>query len=317
MLRYFGGVPVLLVPDNLKSAVTQPCRYEPQVQSTYAQFAAFYGCAVLPARPYKPRDKAKVEVAVLIVERWILARLRHQTFFSLAELNRAIGAWLVVLNDKPFKKLPGTRRSQFEQWDRPALQPLSTERFEFSEWKTARVHIDYHVEIEGHYYSVPHALVGQRVQVRVTAATVECFSDTTRVAAHARSMRRGAHTTLAEHMPKAHRKHMQWTPGRLLNWGADIGPSTGTLVKYLLENKPHPEHGYRACLGLLNLVKRYDATRVEAACARALHIGSPTRRSVVSILERGLDRQTLTPAGEADTPPLPDHDNVRGPDYYQ
>jgi transposase len=225
-----------LVPDNLKSAVTQPCRYEPQVQSTYAQFATFYGCAVLPARPYKPRDKAKVEVAVLIVERWILARLRHQTFFSLAELNRAIGAWLVVLNDKPFKKLPGTRRSQFEQWDRPALQPLSTERFEFSEWKTARVHIDYHVEIEGHYYSVPHALVGQRVQVRVTAATVECFS---------------------------------------------------------------------------------DATRVEAACARALHIGSPTRRSVVSILERGLDRQTLTPAGEADTPPLPDHDNVRGPDYYQ
>ena len=260
--------------------------------------------------------KAKVEVGVQVVERWILARLRHRTFFSLAELNTAIRALLVELNDKPFKKLPGSRRSQFEALDRPALRPLPASVYEYADWKKSRVNIDYHIEVEGHYYSVPHAHVKDSVDVRLTATTVECFYAGQRIASHARGHRKGAHTTVVEHMPKAHQKHQDWTPGRFLTWALDIGPRTRDVVQHLLERRPHPEHGYRSCLGLLHLAKRFGPVRLEAACERALQIGAPTRKSVLSILDKGLDRAPL-PSPEPQTSlPLPTHDNVRGPDYY-
>lgn len=313
---FFGGVPALIVPDNLKAAVNVACRYEPELHPTYANLAAHYGTAVLPARPYKPKDKAKVEVGVQVVERWILARLRHHTFFSLADLNAAIRELLAVLNDKPFKKLPGSRRSQFEALDRPALKPLPTDVYEYADWKKARVNIDYHIEIDGHYYSVPHAYVKHAVDVRLTATMVECLAAGQRIASHARSHRRGAHTTVREHMPKAHQKHQDWTPGRFLTWALDIGPRARDVVKHLLEHRPHPEHGYRSCLGLLGLAKRFGPARLEAACERALIIGAPTRKSVLSILDKGLDRTPL-PLPEPQTAlPLLTHDNVRGPDYY-
>lgn len=312
---FMGGVTTLLIPDNLRSGVARACRYEPDINPTYADLSAHYGVVVIPARPYKPKDKAKVEVGVQIVERWILARLRHQTFFSLAALNEAIAVLLRDLNERPFKKLPGCRKSAFEALDRPALKPLPATAYEYAEWKKARVNIDYHIEVDRHYYSVPHALVGRALDVRITATAVECLHQGKRVASHARSLKRGAHTTVAGHLPKAHQKHLDWSPGRFLNWALTIGPATRDIVHWQLTHKPHPEMGYRACLGLLHLARRYSKERLEAACARALAIGSPTRKSVVSILEQHLDQQPLpTPASAAT---LPAHAHVRGPEYYQ
>lgn len=312
---FFGGTPQLVIPDNLKSGVSKACRYEPLLNTSYAEMLAHYGTAALPARPYKPRDKAKAEVGVQVVERWILARLRHHTFFSLFDLNLTIRTLLSDLNTRPFKKLPGTRRSQFEALDRPALSPLPAQPYEYAEWKRARVNIDYHVEVDGHYYSVPHALVKREVEVRLTAAVVEFFHASKRVAAHVRSGLRGAHSTHADHMPKAHRAHLEWTPGRFLTWAVDIGPKTRDLVRHLLETKPHPEQGYRSCLGLLSLSKRYGKERLELACGRALALSSPTRRSVLSILRRGLDQ--LPPLDEETTQTIRAHENVRGAAYYQ
>jgi len=313
-LTFIGGVPALIVPDNLKSAVTKACRYEPDVNPTYAEFAEHYGTAILPTRPYKPKDKAKVEVAVQVVERWMLARLRHHTFFSLDELNQSLRTLLDDLNHRPFKKLPGTRKSQFEALDKPALKPLPDSPYSYGEWRKARVNIDYHIDVDVHYYSVPHRFVKHEIDVRVGSSTIECFAQHQRIASHARSHVRGGHTTQREHMPKAHQKHSEWTPGRFLNWAVEIGPRTRDVVKHLLENRPHPEHGYRSCLGLLNLVKRYGATRLEAACERALLAGSPTRKSVLSILDNGLDKAPL-PAAETDETATA-HDNVRGASYY-
>jgi transposase len=310
---FFGGVSEIVVPDNPKVGVNRACRYEPELNRSYQEMAAHYGVAIIPARPYKPRDKAKVEVGVQIVERWILARLRHRQFFSLGELNSAIRELRDVLNDRPFKKLAGNRHTAFAQIDAPALRPLPATAYEFAEWKIARVHIDYHVEIDHHYYSVPHALVKRAVDTRFTATTVECFHGGQRVASHPRSHRRGGHTTLPEHMPKAHQRHAQWSPERLLGWALDIGPSTHALVRHQLETKPHPEMGYRACLGLLSSARRYGRDRLEAACRKALAAGSPTRGSVISILKTGLDRQVERDLAVS---PLPDHANVRGPGYY-
>lgn len=310
-----GGVTAIVVPDNLKSGVLRSCRYEPQLNPAYAEMAAHYGMAVIPARPYKPKDKAKVEVGVQIVERWILARLRHQAFFSLAELNRAIRVLLKDLNERPFKKVPGCRRGAFEALDHPALKPLPATAYEYAEWRKARVNIDYHIEVDRHYYSVPHALVKRELDVRITATTVECLHQGKQVAIHRRRHRKGAHSTVTDHMPKAHRKHLDWSPGRFLNWALTIGPATRDLVHWQLTHKPHPEMGYRACLGLLNLARRYGKPRLEVACRRALTIGSSTRKSVVSILEQHLDQQPLPlPPPQA---ALPDHANVRGADYYQ
>ena len=313
-LAYIGGVPELLVPDNPKALITQASRYEPEPNRTYEEFAAHYGTAILPARPRKPRDKAKVEAGVLVAERWILARLRHHRFFSLAELNGAIAPLLEQLNLRPFKKLPGCRRSAFETLDRPVLKPLPLTAYEYAEWKRQTLWVDYHVEVDDHYYSAPHPLVGQKLDIRITRTRVEAWFKNTRVANHARSYRRG-HTTLPEHMPKSHRAHLEWSPGRLLNWGLSIGPRTRDLVKWQLENRRHPEQGYRSCLGLLNLAKRYGPVRLEGACQRALAIASPTYQSVSSILKNGLDQQAERVSDDPQTS-LPLHENVRGPSYY-
>lgn len=315
MFDFFGGVPLVIVPDNLKSAVTRACRYEPDINPTYADCIAHYGAVVLPARPYKPKDKAKAENAVLVVERWILARLRHQTFFGLHELNAAIKQLLKELNDRLFKKLPGSRSSQFEQLDKPALRPLPIQPYQLAEFKKARVHLDYHVELSGHYYSVPHALVKQEIELRFTSSTVECLHQGKRVASHARSYHKGAHTTLIEHMPKAHQKHMSWTPGRFLNWALEIGVATRDLVSYLLTNKPHPEQGFRSCIGLLRLAKQHSSERLEQACARALKLNSPRRHTVASMLEKGLENAPLPITNVVKVSTIL-HDNIRGSDYY-
>lgn len=313
-LEFFGGVPRLLVPDNLKSAVTKACRYEPVLNRSYQELLEHYGTAALPARPYKPRDKAKVEVGVQIVERWMLARLRKQQFFSLEELNQALRQLLLVLNQRPFKKLPGSRQSWFEELERPLLKPLPTARYYYAQWKKARVHLDYHIEVDGHYYSVPHAYLRQEVDVRLSALTLEIFQHGQRLATHVRSERKGAHTTLAEHLPPAHQAHLEWSPTRFLAWAGDIGAATQEIVRSLLEQRRHPEIGYRSCLGLLALAKRYNATRLEAACQRALALGTRSRRCIASLLEKGLDAQPLP-----ELPPqlsLPAHDNIRGASYY-
>ena len=319
--EFFGAVPALLVPDNLKSAIKRACRYEPEATSTYADLARHYGTAILPARPFHPRDKAAVEAGVLLVQRWILARLRNRPFFTLAELNAAIRELLFDLNNRAFKKLEGSRASAFASIDRPAMAPLALTRYEYAQWKSAIVNIDYHVEIDGHYYSVPHSLVRLKIEVSFSATTVECFFKGKRVAVHVRSLRRGRHTTIAEHMPESHRRHSQWSPGRLLNWALTIGAGTREVVKWQLENRPHPEQGYRACLGLLNLAKHYGPARLEAAAQRALAIGSPTRKRIKSILDAKLDQHPelfATPGSENPaTSPSAAHANVRGADFFR
>jgi transposase len=313
-LEYFGGSPRLVVPDQARALIKYPDRYDPEPNRTYEEFANHYSCTVLAARPGHPRDKPKVEAAVLLVERWILARLRNRRFFNLDELNRAIAILVVDLNARPFKKLPGCRRSAFEALDAPALTALPAERYQVSRWKSARVHLDYHVELDLHYYSVPHALVGTMVDLRVTETLVECFQANKRVACHALSHKPGHFTTITQHMPASHRAHLQWTPQKLIDWGKRIGVSTAAVVTWQLENRPHPEQGYRACLGLQRLAREYTPERLEAACARALSIRSPTYRSVASILKSGLDRQPRSSPVTTATPA--DHENVRGPDYY-
>ncbi len=314
MLKYFGGVPELLVPDNLKAAVTRASRYAPKINETYAEMAAHYGTAVLPARPYKPRDKARAEVAVQVVERRILAKLRHRTFFSLTELNTAIAELLPELNRRPFQGRTESRCDLFEALDRPALKALPRDDYEYAEWRKAKPGIDYRVEVDKRFYSVSHALVGQALDLRITATTVEVMHKGKRVASHARHGQ-GRYSTLTEHIPKSRQAHRDWSPGRFMNWAADIGPCTAQVVKQQLEDRPHPEHGYRACPGLLNLGKRYDPTRLEKTCERALAIRSASYQSVASILQQGLDQ--LPPEDENSTQgELPLHGNVRGAGYY-
>ena len=314
-LEFIGGAPKLIVPDQTRSLIKTRDRYDPEPNRTYEEFARHYGSVVLAARPAHPRDKPKVEAAVLLVQRWILARLRNRCFFNLAELNRAIGELLIDLNNRPFKKLPGCRRSAFESIDAPALRPLPTTRYAISRWKTgAKVNIDHHVEFEGHYYSVPHRLVGVKVDVRVTGELLECFASNQRVAGHIVSSVPGHFTTTPDHMPASHRAHLEWTPAKLIAWGQRIGVSTAAVVTWQMQHRPHPEQGYRACLGLLALVRRYSAERLEAACTRAMAIRAPYLKSVTNILKCGLDRQpSLLPATSS---PVIEHENVRGPDYY-
>jgi transposase len=312
--RFFGGVTELTVPDNLKSGVSKACRYEPDLNPTYQEMASHYSTAVLPARVRKAKDKAKVESGVLVVERWILAALRKMTFFSLDELNQAISELLERLNNRPFKKLPGTRRSAFESLDKPVLKLLPPKPYEYAEWKKAKVNIDYHVEVDGHYYSVPYQLVGKRLKIRYTANTIECLQHGKRVASHRRSFKRGSHTTLNEHMPKSHREYLKWTPDRLLNWAVKTGPATARLAKSLMDSRDHPQQAFRSILGVMRLTKPYGDHRVEAACNRALAINSPTYKSVRSILKTGLDKAPL-PKPQLKPDPII-HQNIRGRDYY-
>lgn len=312
--EFLGGVTEVIVPDNLKSGVKHASYYDPEINPTYRDLAQHYGVAVLPARPYKPKDKAKVEGGVLIVERWVLARLRNQRFFSLAEANRAITALLALLNQKPFKKLPGCRHSAFLAMDLPALKPLPQSRYEYAEWKTARVGIDYHLEVAGHYYSVPYRHARQQVEVRITATTVEAFYRGQRIAAHVLSPLKGRHTTLDAHMPPQHQAIAGWNDQRLLHWAQSIGSATEAVVQVMLNARQHPQQSYRACLGVLRLAKDFGKDRLNAACARALKLNAASYRSIHSILKNSLDKQqpAITPQASL---PL-DHVNVRGPDYY-
>jgi transposase len=314
-LSHIGGVTELIVPDNPRALVANANRYEPELNRATIEFAAHYGTVILPARPRKPQDKAKVEVGVQVVERWILARLRHRQFFSVAELDAAVAQLLVVLNERPFKKLPGCRKDAFARLDAPYLRPLPTTRFVMAEWKRAGVNIDYHVEFDANYYSVPHALVRQEVELRITRSTIEVLARGRRVASHRRSYHKGDYVTVSAHMPASHRAHAEWSPGKLMNWAAAVGPATGELVKRLLLEKQHPEQGYRSCLGLMRLTRTFGRSRMEAACTRALAIGAHRYRSVASILDKGLDGQAVSSPAQAELA-LPEHANVRGPGYY-
>jgi transposase len=314
-VEYFGGSPELWVPDNLRSGVTRACNYEPLLNQSYADFAAHYQSAVLPARVRRPRDKAKAETHVQIAEREILAPLRNRTFTSLAELNAAIRELLEILNNRPFQKLEGSRRELFDAIERPALKPLPGERHEYAETREARVSIDYHISVDRRFYSVPYQLVREKVLVRMTGTMVEILHKGKRVAAHTRSKRRGSYTTDRSHLPKAHQKHLEWSPSRLIRWGQSVGSATGGVFEEILRSKPHPEIGYRACLGIIALGRRYGNDRLDAASTRALRTGTVSYSSVKSILKSSLDRAPID--DEASATRLPkEHENIRGPEYY-
>ena len=313
---FLGGVPELVIPDNTKTGVAKPCRYEPDLNPTYQELAMHYGIGVVPARVRKPRDKAKVEVGVQIAQRWIVAALRHRKFFSLAEANRAMAELLAVLNQRPFRKRPGSRASLFAELDQPALRPLPAEPFTRAAWEKVRVNIDYHVQVGQSFYSVPHRLARQAVEVRTTATTVEIFYRGERVASHLRAHQPHTAVTLPEHRPKAHQEHLSWPPSRLVHWAGTVGPHTAQLVERLLADKPHPEMGYRACLGLLRLSHTYSPVRMEKAAERALLTGACSYKSVKSILLRGLDTQPVVTEQNLSVPPC-GHENIRGSEYFQ
>jgi transposase len=310
---YFGGVPAQVVSDNLKSGVTRACFYEPAVNRTYADMAAHYDTAVVPARPRKPRDKAKVEVAVQIAQRWIVARLRNRRFSSLSELNAAIRELVDRLNDRVTRHLGASRRALFEQIEKPALRPLPSVPYVFAEWKQRTVGLDYHVEVEKHYYSAPHGLLREKVWARITARTVEIFHKGARVAAHVRTSGNRQHTTVRDHMPSSHRRYAEWTPEKLRVRAAGIGPCTGALVEVILRERRHPEQGFRSCLGILRLARTHGRDQLEAACERALEINARSYKSVSSILKNNLHRRR--PEQAADGPAI-SHPNIRGAGYF-
>jgi transposase len=315
-LEFFGGVPRLVVPDNAKTGVSKACRYDPDLNPTYQELAMHYGFGVLPARPYKPRDKAKVESGVQIIERWVVAALRHRQFFHLEEVNQAIRELLVRLNQRTFRRREGSRTSLFETLDRPALAPLPANRFDLSQWSRATVNIDYHIVFDSSFYSVPYNLVHEVVEVRSTPTTVEIFHKGQRVASHLRGRDRGKVITNAEHRPKSHQAHLEWTPSRMVNWARSIGPHTAQLFERILSDKPHPEMGYRSCLGLIRLARLYSAVRMEAAAQRALLTGACRYQSVKSILKNSLDREPAAEPATGSSPLPPWHDNIRGSEYF-
>ena len=312
--EFFGAVTAITTPDNTKTGITHPSRYEPDLNPTYQDMAAHYGTTVIPARVKKPKDKAKVESSVLIAERWIIAALRNHTFFSIGELNRTVRQKVEEMNNRPLQKMKVSRRELFETIDRPAMRPLPERPYEFAEWKKHKVNIDYHVEINRHYYSVPYQLRGMVVDTRVTATTVEIFFKGRRVASHVRSSRPGAHTTLTAHMPESHKRYLEWTPSRIIRWAEKTGPSTASLVKEIMERKTHPEQGFRSCLGIMRLARRYGEERLEAACRRAILLKAYSYRSVESILKNNLDGKTLLLETSSSNPKT--HENIRGKIYY-
>ena len=312
--EFFAGTSRLVVPDNLKSGVKRPCYYEPELNRTYGDLAIHYGVGILPARPYRPRDKAKAEVGVQVVQRWVLAALRKRQFFTLSELNEAILELVHKLNQRPFRKLGGSRAELYRTIDSPALQPLPLTPFVYAEWKKARVNLDYHVEVDRHYYSTPYQLVGKEVEVRSTSGTVEIFYQGKRVASHLRSRQAHKATTEAGHRPKSHQHYLEWTPTRIIEWAGKVGPFTARLVENVLTSKPHPEMGYRSALGVIRLERKYSAERLEAASTRAVRLKLYRFQSVKSMLQSGLDRQPLPELLSMPSPVT--HENVRGPGYY-
>ena len=313
-LEYLCGVPEVVVPDQPRTSVSRPCRYDPELNPAYGELARHYGTCVIPARPRHPRDKAKVEVGVLIAQRWIIAGLRNRTLYSIAEINVAIHELLEKLNTRPMRRLKRSRRELFQELDQPNLQPLPDSRFEYADWKVgARVNLDYHVEYEKRFYSVPYQYAHKEVDVRATARVIEVFHQQRRIASHSRLYNEFSYATEKEHMPRAHREHLEWTPSRIINWAQKVGPCTAQLVERIMEERPHPEQGYRACLGILRLSKTYGAERLEKAAQRALPFRFHSYRSVESILKKGLENRPLPVVSSE---PLPLHENLRGSHYY-
>ena len=313
-LDFLGGVPKAAVPDNLKAGITKPSRYEPGVNRTYQDLADHYGFVVLPARPYRPRDKAKVEAAVGIVSRFVLGKLRNRRFFSLVELNDAVRDCVATINAKVMKHLKQSRNDLFASLDRPALKGLPGERYQYAEWKRCTVAPDYHVEVDDHYYSVPFGLLRETVEARFTDCTIEVFHKGQRIASHMRSRVAHKHTTIPQHMPSSHRRYAEWSPARMLREAEKIGPATIALFEAIMKAKPHPEQGFRSCLGILSLVKSYGPERIEAAARRGNDIRATTYGSIKSILQNGLDRAFAKP-NTPDASPIR-HANIRGRGYY-
>jgi len=310
MFRFFGGAPRLLVPDNLKSGVNKASFYDPEINRTYGAMAAHYGVGVLPARPYKPRDKAKVEAGVRFAQTYILGRLRKLTFFSLAECNAAIALAMQRMNERPMRKIGVSRRELFEKIERGALSDLPADDWEFAEWGRARVNLDYHIEVHGFLYSVPHALIHAEVEVRAAARTVEVFLRGQRVAAHARRYMGRKHATTPDHMPSSHRRYVEWKPERLRRWAAKIGPNTEGLIAAVLASRPHPEQGFRTCLGILRAYGGFDGAHFEAVFTRAVERNVLNCNGVAALLARKV------PAKDERPPTLFDHANLRGSGYY-
>jgi transposase len=311
---FFQGVPRIVVPDQTRTAVQKPCRYDPALNVTYREMAVHFGTCIIPARPRRPRDKAKAEQGVLLVERWIIAALRNRSLVGIEAVNEAIDELLEKLNNRPLRRLKVSRRELFEEIDRPVLNPLPQRPYEFSQGKVkVRVNIDYHVEYEKHRYSVPYRYVHKEVDIRATAKTIEVFFNHNRIASHARSYQKHGFTTATDHMPRSHREHAEWTPSRLIRWAKKIGPATAELVETIMNERRHPQQGFRACLGIIRLGKTYSAERLEKACRRALRCGTHTYPSVHSILKNNLEDKPLPTKGAK---PLPRHKNVRGSDYY-
>ena len=313
-LRFFEGVPAAIVPDQTRTAVSEICRYDPETNPSFADFARHYGTCIFPARPGRPKDKAKVEVGVLIAQRWIIAALRNRRFYSLEEINEAIGELLEKLNSKTMRKLGRSRSELYLELDKPNLKPLPALPYELADWRMkARVSLDYHVVFENNYYSVPYQYAHQQVDVRATARTVEIFQAHKRVAVHVRIVGKHQYSTSTAHMPRSHQEHVEWKPSRIISWAASIGPATAKLVEVIMTERPHPEQGYRACLGILRLGKEHSNDRLEKACRRALACHNHSYRSVASILKKKLEDQPLPVVASE---PLPPHDNLRGSAYY-
>jgi transposase len=316
MFEFFHGVTALVVPDNLRSAISKACRYDPDTNPSYAQFIEHYATAVLPARPYRPQDKANVESGVQVVQRWILARLRHHTFVGLAELNVEIMSLLSILNKKPFQKLPGCRESVFVEIDKPALKPLPAESYQFKKYKSFRAGMDYHVMLDNHFYSVPHKYSGELIDIWFNQHTIECYFEGGQIAMHLYSAFVGGQSTIPHHMPKKHQQHNKQSKERFLQWASKIGTNTQIVIQKIFDDKNHPEQGYRSCKGLISVTKKYGEARLEQACAYGVLQGAYSSKSIVSILKNNLDQSALANEVKTVSAQALTHENIRGSKYY-
>lgn len=312
-LEYYGCCSRAMVPDNLKSAVSKASRYEPDINPTYAEFAEHYGTVIFPARPYRPKDKSRAENGVKLAKRWILFRLRHSTFYSLYELNQAIRTLLDDFNCRLMKKMKKSRNELFDLWDKPHALPLPEKRYEFADWKKAKVQFNYHIAYESHHYSVPYTLIHKTIDIKATRMLIEVYHQGNRICSHARSYKEHGYTTVREHMPEQHIKYLEWTPERILNYAGKYGPSVQALVQEVMAQRKFPEQAYKSCMGIIRLENAYTAQRLNLACRRALDYKAYSYRSVVNILEKGLDQQTPMPSAAS---PSMKHENIRGAEYY-
>lgn len=315
-MKFFGGVPQLWIPDNLKSGITDSCQFEPESNPTYAELAQHYQAAIIPARPGTPRDKGVVENSVLIVSRWIITRLQKQKFYSINSLNNSIAELLTALNKKPFQKRQGSRYQQFIDIEKNNLLPLPKKSYEFAKLKYQTIPKDYHIYLENHYYSVPYTYVREKVLCRYTKNTVEIFQDTQRIASHVRSYEKDGKTTLKSHMPPNHQAYQDWTPQIFLDWANNTGSGVLNVAKFIVNNKPHAAHCSKFHFGLKKLCKRFGTKRLERACRRAMVLECVNFKSIRSILENGLDQTSHVQLVKVPDNPS-NHDNIRGIEYYQ